>query len=174
MNGWILDIIFFALLFLGILFGARRGLIKCVCKLAGTLFSIAFAFIFCISFSNALEGWFGMETALAGSVGTTFASILSIVISFLALVVIIRLGAWLIGKIGTALVEKFGPLGVLNRVLGGLFGLFEAALLIFFLLAVCCWINVGAVNAYIDSSYVVSAIYHWDWFIQAAHLKIWK
>lgn len=173
MAGWILDILFFALILLGIGFGAWRGLFKSVCKMAGTVFSVSFAFIFCISFSNALEGWFGLETLLAAKVGTLFASILSIIISFVGLVILVKLGAFLLGVLGKTFVKQSKLLNSIDRFFGGLLGGVMALLLIFFLLAVCSWINTAGLNAYIDSSYVVKAVYHWDWFVQAAHLKIW-
>ena len=150
MAGWILDIVFFALILLGIGFGSWRGLCKSVCSIAGTVFSTSIAFIFCISFSNTLEGWFGLETALAGKVGTLFASILSIIISFVALIIIVRVGAFLLGILGKAFVKQSKLLNSIDRFLGGLLGGGMGLLLIFFLLAIFSWINAASLNAFID------------------------
>ena len=48
-NGWILDLAFFLILLLGVVFGIRKGFISGVCNLAGWIFSIAFAIFFCIN-----------------------------------------------------------------------------------------------------------------------------
>lgn len=173
MSGWILDIIFFVILLVGIGLGAHRGFLQFFTKIAGWIFSLVIGFTCCISFSNTLESWFGLQSALAGSVGSTFAGILTIVIAFLALVIVVRLAAWLIGKIGKSAVDKIKPVEIIDRFLGGIVGLALSALFIFFLLAVCTWINTASINSFIDSSYVVGAIYRWDLFVRAAHLKIW-
>lgn len=174
MNGWILDVIFFALLLLGIMFGTHIGLVRGICRLAGMIFSLAVAFIFCIAFSNTLESWFGLQTALENGIGNaTLAGWISIAISFVSLAVLVRLGAWLVGKLGTALVDRVKPAAAVNKALGGILGGIEALLAIFLLLVICYWIGAAPVDRFIDSSFVVSAIYRWDWFIDVAHLKIW-
>lgn len=167
-----LDIAFFTILFLGTLIGVWRGFVKFVCKIAGTIFSIAIAIFFCVAFKNTLENWFGLESALRNALSATptLGSWLSIAISFISLVILVRLLAWLVGSVGTALVEKFKPVRTVNKVLGGLLGLFSSALLLFFLLAVCYWIPVGSLHAFISDANVVGAIFNWEWFREAATL----
>lgn len=166
-GSWVLDVVFFALLLLGMLFGVWRGFVKGICKLAGTIFSVIFAFTFCIPMKNALDSWFGLTSAMGG---TTAAGWGAVVISFVALVILIKLGAWLIGKVGTFLVEKFAPIKVVNKVLGGILGLAKALLFVFIILAVLKWIDAAAVDNFIGNSAVVSRIYFSDWFIKAFHL----
>ncbi len=166
-GSWALDLVFFLLLFLGVLFGVWRGFVKGICKLAGTIFAIVFAFTFCIPMKNLLDSWFGLTNAMGG---TTLAGWGAVVISFVVLVVLIKLGAWLIGKLGTALVEKFRPVKIINKVLGGILGLVKALLFIFILLAIFKWIDAGSINAFIAKSAVVGKIYNSAWFIGAFHL----
>ncbi len=173
MAGWILDILFFVFLLGGIAMGAHRGLLKYVTKWAGWIFSFVIGFTCAVSFSNVLESWFGLQTKLAESTGGTLSSILTIVISFFALVLLVRLGALLLGVVGKSMVDKVKIFSIIDKFFGGIVGLALSALSIFFLLAICTWINAEGMNAFINSSYVVGPIYRWDLFIQAAHLKIW-
>ncbi len=170
-GAWVLDVIFFALILGGILIGVAHGFLRGVCKLAGTVFAVAFAFFFCMPMHGSLEKSFGLTTALTKAFGNaTVAGWVSIAISFVALFVIVKVGAWLIGKFGTSLVERIAPLRVVNRVLGGLLGLAKALILIFLLLALCSWINAPAINECISSSAVVGSIYNWEWFRWAVAL----
>lgn len=45
---WTIDVVFLLLLVAGTAFGAFRGFISGICKMAGTLFAIVFAVIFCV------------------------------------------------------------------------------------------------------------------------------
>lgn len=166
-GSWVLDVIFFVILLLGMLFGVWRGFVKGICKLAGTIFSIIFAFTFCIPMKNALDSWFGLTSAMGG---TTAAGWGAVVISFVLLVILIKLGAWLIGKLGTALVDRFGPVRVINKMLGGVLGLVKALLFIFILLAIFKWIGAQGINTFIENSAVVGKIYTSPWFTGAFHL----
>lgn len=173
MGAWILDVAFFVILILGSLIGSIRGFIKGICKIAGTIFSVAVALIFCISFSNTLEKWFGLQTALDGAVGNVFGGILCIVISFVILFVSVKLLAWALGKFGTFIVDRSRGARAINRFLGAILGLFESILVIFLILAICYWIPSEPLHEYISQSGVVGAIFNWSVFIDIAHLKIW-
>ncbi len=169
-GAWALDIVFFVIVIVGILLGVRRGFIGGICRLAGTLFSVAFAAFFCMPMRGSLEDWFGLTTALTGAIGNTaVAEWISLAISFVVLVVLLKVGTWLLGKVGTGLVDKIKPLKVVNRVLGGLLGLLKALILLFFLLAICNWINASALNDFIGASAIVGKIYNWEWFLWATH-----
>lgn len=171
---WILDVVFFAILLLGLLFGSWRGFVAGVCKLAGTVFAIFVALTFCNPFKNSLESAFGLTSLIAGKLGETLGSWLSLAIAFVALFVIVKLVVWLLGKVGTSLIEKSAVFSKINRFLGAILGLAEAAFLVFFLLTVCYWINVDSVNAFIQQSTIVGKIYEWDWFQWAAQLNFLK
>lgn len=170
-NAWILDVLFFVLLLGGTLLGVKQGLLRGVCKIAGTIFSVVVALLFCISFQNTLEHWFGLTTALTDAIKIPLLAYwIANIISFIILFVLVKLGAWLIGHIGTAIVERFKLLAKVNAALGGLLGMFKGFLVIFFLLAFFTWINVGAVNNYISSSVVVGGLYNSNWFRAAVQL----
>ena len=161
-GAWTLDVAFFVILLLGILFGVARGFIKSVCKIAGTVFSAVVAFMFCVTLQNSLESWFGLTSALASAIGNpTVAKVLAIVISFVALMLVVKLLAWFVGKVGTALVDKFAPCRMINRILGGILGLFEAFMLIMLLLAICHWIPVEGMHEFIQSSTIVGKVFDW-------------
>ena len=69
---WILDVIFFVVLLLGCWLGAKVGLVKGVCKIAGWILSIVIPIVCCVAFKDALENWFGMVTAISGGVAEAF------------------------------------------------------------------------------------------------------
>lgn len=171
-GAWGLDVAFFVILILGIFIGVKRGFIAGICKIAGTVFSVAVALIFCISFQETLENWFGLTTALNNAVKEPIGEWIAVVISFILLLIFVKLGAWLVGKLGTWLVSKFAPFRIVNLFLGGILGLFKGALLIFALLAVCLWIPSDTVHEFISSSAVVGKIFTWDWFIEATKISI--
>lgn len=161
-GAWALDVAFFVILLLGILFGVACGFVKSVCKIAGTVFSAVVAVMFCVTLQNSLEGWFGLTTALAGAIGNaTVAKVIAIVISFILLFLVVKLLAWFVGKTGTALVNKFAPCRMINRILGGILGLFEAFMLIMLLLAICHWIPVEGMHEFIHSSTIVGKVFDW-------------
>lgn len=167
-----IDIVFFVIIIAGIALGATRGFVRGVCKLGGWIFSTIVAFSFAAPFKNSLEKWFGLQTALSNALkSTTAASWISIVISFIALMVIVRFGAWLLGKIGSALIGTSRTLTGIDRFLGAILGLVEAALFIFIILTIFYWLNIASVNRFILSSNIVGKIYCWDWFLWAARLK---
>ena len=171
-GGWVLDVVFFAVILIALAIGVWRGFIKGICKIAGTIFAIVFSVCFCVPMENSLESTFGMTTALSDAVGATAGGWIAVVLSFVILVVIIKLGAWLLGKLGTKLVDRFAPLKTVNKLLGGLLGLVKALVFIFLLLAILKWIGLASVNEFIDSSAIVKHIYYWDWFSQAMHFPV--
>lgn len=231
-GGWVLDLVFFLFLVLGTAWGAHRGFVAGVCKLAGKWVSLIFAFVFCISFANFLETCFHMTSAISEGIaasiakneayavgigadvagaeigealkgmgigafqrwliqvwfanidlipaGTTpallIASVLSkwisVVIAFLLLILLVRLGALLISKCFNAIKEKIGPLKVADQALGALLGLAKACFFIFVLLLICNWLPIGALQDFIGSSTVVGKIYTSQWFQNATSYAV--
>ncbi len=160
---WILDIIFFVVLLLGCFIGAKVGLVKGVCKISGWVLSIVIPLLFCVAFKDALENWFGMVSAISNGIGNAkIADWLSVGIAFILLAIIVRLGTYLLGKIGTALVEGVKPMKVVNGILGALLGIIEAFLVVYFILLILSWLSIDSVNTFIDASTVVGAIYRSD------------
>ncbi len=220
-GGWILDVIFFVILLSSVFAGAGRGFIRSVSRLAGTLFAIAFAFLFAASFEVFLDDVFGMTTAIArglsnsfadnellalelsGTVneetlaiampsffakiianslvgqtlpaGTTGAMLLggvvakwiAVVISFLLLIILIKLAVWLTSTLLSRTIEKIIFLRVVNRALGACFGFLSGGMCIFFLLSVCSWLPIPALHSFLSSSGVVGAIFSSAWFQSA-------
>lgn len=231
-GGWVLDVVFFLILIGGIAYGVYKGIIGCVCKLAGTFFAIVFAVMFCVSFAAFLEKAFGMTTAisngLAGSfagkegydvglsadvagaeisaalkeigigsftrllvgfayknvetipagtttallIGSALAKWIAIAIAFVLLIVLIKVGAILLDKGFSSIADKVASFRIINQALGGLFGLFEAALLLFFALAVCSWLPIAGLHDFISSSTVVGAIFRSGWFESATSYAV--
>ena len=173
-SAWVPDVIFFLVLIIGIFAGAKIGFVRGVCKIAGTVFAVFVAFTFCNAFKNTLENAFGLTSAIANGVGETVANWLSIAIAFVLLFVIVKIAAWLLGKLGTQLVENVSVFRIINKVLGGLLGLVEALFLVFLILTICNWINVEAVDQFIAQTKIVNAIYNWEWFRWAAEFNFLK
>ena len=160
-----LDIAFFVIIFFGLLFGVIRGFIKSVCKWAGTVVAIFIAFTFCNAFQGALDEWFGLTGALISAINNEkLAGWIALAISFIILLIGAKLLAWILGKVGTALVDRVKAFSMINKFLGGLFGLFEALVLIFLLLMICKWISVEAIDNFMAQSSIVGRIYQWEWF----------
>lgn len=231
-GGWILDILFFVILAGGIALGAYKGLIRSICKLAGTIFAIVFAILFCVSFATFLENLFGMTSAIANGLtnafsgkegydiglasdvvgaeitvalneigigkftqliiglafknveiipaGTTTAMLISsalakwisVVIAFVLLIVIIKLGVLLISKALKSVVDKVAPMRIIDQTLGGLFGLFEALIAIFLLLGICNLIPLSGLHDFISSGKIIGAIFNSEWFQSATSYAI--
>ena len=169
---WILDVVFFVILIGGILIGVHRGFIAGICKIAGTILAIFVAVSFCVTFQFTLDKWFNLTHALSDAVHNDTAGYwIAVAISFVILVILTKLVAWLLGKLGTALIDKINAFSVINRLFGGLLGLVKAAIFLFLLLTLCRyliqWFNWEGVQEFISSSTVVGAIFNWDWFIEA-------
>lgn len=71
--GWVLDLAFFLILLLGTAYGAYKGFVAGVCRMAGKLATLLFAFVFCISFANFLELCFHMTTAITNGIASSIA-----------------------------------------------------------------------------------------------------
>lgn len=167
--GWIIDVIFVVIIIGGIFVGVHRGFVAGICKLAGTILSIFVAISFCTMFQYTLETWFGLTTALYNAIGSDKAAYwIAVAISFIALLIIVKLCAWLLGKLFTSVVDKVSAFAFINRLLGGVLGLVMAGAAIFLLLTFCQLIHVEAIDNYISSSTIVGGIYNWDWFKEAA------
>lgn len=171
---WILDVIFFVVLITGMLIGVKRGFIVGVCKVAGTVLSIAMGVLFCNGMALLLENWFGMTTALTNAINNaTIAGFISVGIGFLIVFTLSKLGTWLLGRLGTALANSVKIFDVLNRLFGGLLGLFEALVFSFLILTLCYWLDqwftIPQLVEFIENSSVIGAIFKWDWFIELAH-----
>ncbi len=228
---WTIDVLFVLILVAGTAFGAFRGLISGICKMAGTLFALVFAVIFCVSFSNFLESVFHMTTAIANGltncfhkdalvaqlssdvagadikavleemgvplfwrwiisaafssveiiqagttpammIGSTLAKWISIAISFVLLVVLVKLAAVLLDKGLSGMVEKVAPFRIINQLLGAVLGLAKAGIAVFLLLAICSWLPIEGLHNFLSSTAIVGPIFRSDWFAAATSYAI--
>lgn len=230
--GWVIDLVFFLLLILGVALGAYKGFVAGLCKLAGKFVSLIIAFVFCISFANFLETCFHMTSAIAGGIGSSIAgnelyaqtipvdisgaelegylsgmqlngiatwlivrsfasaalipagttpavllgSILakwiSVVIAFVLLLLLVRLGAWGLSKLLGAITSRLAPLRVVNQVLGAILGLAKALFWIFTVLLICNWLPFEGLHNFIASSAVVGKIFVSEWFQSATSYAV--
>lgn len=170
-GAWVMDVLFFAIIVIGILLGVKRGFVKGICKLAGTIFSVIVAVTFCVAMQASLERSFGATTAINGAIGAPFGEWIMVAISFILLLVIVKLGCWLLGSFGSALAEKYAPARIVNMFLGGILGAFQAFVLIFVLLAIFRWIPSDSLHEFISASSIVGKIFDSEWFINATHMN---
>lgn len=157
---WILDVIFFVALLIGCIVGCKVGFVKGVCKVGGWVFSLVAPFVFCVALKDALESWFGLVSIIAEGVGNaTVAGWITIAISFVGLFILVRLGTWLLGLLLDLLAKTIPLVKIVNIILGGILGMVEAFLILYFLILICGWLNIDAVTAFVNESWVVGAIF---------------
>lgn len=111
-------------------------------------------------------------TTIAMLISPVVAHWIAVVISFVLLVILIKLGTWLIDKIFSGIAESVKPIRILNRFLGGILGLAKALIFVFIVLAICSLIGNESINAYLQESAVVGKIYTSDWFTAATSYLI--
>ena len=170
-GGWLLDVLFFVIIIFGILLGVRKGFVRGVCKLAGTILSVAVAVTFCVAVQASLERNFGSTTSLNNAVGAPFGQWIMVILSFILLLVVVKLGCWLLGNFGGAIMDSVAPLRFVNMLLGGVLGAFKAFVFLFVLFAIFNWIPGNGFHDFISSSGIVGKIIESQWFIDATHLN---
>ena len=170
-GAWVIDVLFFALLIIGIFLGTRQGFIAGICKLTGTIFAIIVAVSFCVALQASLERSFGWTTSINNSIGAPFGQWIMVVLSFIFLLALVKISCWVLAKFGSALVSDIAPLRIVNMILGGILGAFKFFILIFVLLAIFRWIPSDSLHNFIGSSGVVGKIFDSQWFIDATHMN---
>lgn len=188
--GWLFAVafaIFFCVLFADFLENAfgmttaiSNGLVKQFTKNEALNFDIsganleetlAEANVWKIVASAIVKGTAGTDipqgTTLAMLISSVVANWISIAISFVLLILLVRIGAVILDKIFSGLVDSVKPLRIVNHFLGGLLGVLKGGILIFLVLAIFHWISAEAIDGYILSSNVVGKIYASDWFHNA-------
>ena len=104
--------------------------------------------------------------------GSVLAKWFSIAISFVLLVVLIKLAAVLLDKGLSGLVERVAPFRVINQLLGAILGLLKAGILLFIVLAICSWIPLESMHSFLSSSAIVGPIFRSEWFAAATSYAI--
>lgn len=103
-------------------------------------------------------------TTAATLIASVLAKWISIVISFILLILFARLGIRLIAKLFKKVRDHFAPLKLVDQILGAFLGFAKACILIFVILAICNWLPIDAVHAYIESSNIAGKIAASEWF----------
>ena len=111
-------------------------------------------------------------TTAAMLISSVLAKWISIVIAFIALIIILRLGVFLIVKIFGAIRDKAAPVRIADQALGAILGFAKAALLVFVLLMLCDWLPIQALHSFIESSNIVGKIFVSNWFQSATSYAI--
>lgn len=111
-------------------------------------------------------------TTPATLLGTIFAKWISVVIAFILLILLVRLGAWCISKAFGALKNAVAPIRVVDQILGAVLGLAKALFWIFVILLVCNWLPFAGLQNFISSSAIVGKIYASEWFQSATSYAI--
>ncbi len=116
-----LDLIIGLLLLLGVIRGLFKGFIASVASLAGLIIGIWAS----IKFAGVVGGW------LASFIHTKpeYINVVSFILIFIGVAIALSFLGSLVEKIAESI-----QLGFANKILGGLFGFFKAALMISFLL----------------------------------------
>ncbi len=113
----ILDIILAIILVLAIVNGLRKGLISQLVSIISLILGVWLSF----KFSSALSVWLAQNIEASSSIIN--------VLSFITIFVLVILGLNIVGKILEQSI-KLVMLGWLNRLLGSLFGLLKAVLIL--------------------------------------------
>lgn len=175
LGAWLPDLILCAVLLLGTLIGALRGFVKGVMKIAGVILAGIVAVTFCNVLQNQMEAWFGLTTKLTEAIGghATIAYWLATAICFVALALVTWLVCFLLGIAGKSLISKVKFLRGVDRVLGGILGFVQTALILTVVLAIFYWVSktIPSVGEFINLSTITSKIFNWEWFQNAAHLQ---
>lgn len=165
-----LDIVFIVALALFVILGIWRGFVVNICKLAGTILSIVLSVTFCTPAVSLIDRLFGLTDLMAQSMNPTLAKYLAIAISFIALLVLIKLATWLIGKLLKSLVDLNAAIKAIDKVLGAVFGVCIAFVLLTLALIICRMINLDQIDQYIASTTIVNWVYTSKWFLRATEV----
>ncbi len=104
--------------------------------------------------------------------GATVGKWIAILISFLALVILVRLGAFLLSKLLSGVVNKIAPLRIVNKLAGGILGLAKSLILLFIALAICRWLPIESVHQFISSSSIVGKLFVSEWYTNAVNYAV--
>ena len=103
-------------------------------------------------------------TTTATLIASVLAKWISIAIAFISLIIILRLGLFIIAKLFGKLRNCFAPIKMLDQGLGAVLGFVKTVILLFILLAICQWLPIEPVHSYIESSFIVGNIASSEWF----------
>ena len=111
-------------------------------------------------------------TTAAMLIGSVLAKWITIAISFILLIILIRLAVFFLSKVFDSVIDKFAPLRIVNQFLGAILGFVKAFILIFVILTIFNWLPIASFHAYIQSSGLVGKIFVSNWFQNATSYAI--
>lgn len=111
-------------------------------------------------------------TTAATLIASVLAKWISIIIAFILLIIIMRLGVLLIAKLFGKLKDSFEPIRIADQALGAILGFVKACFLLFIVLAICQWLPFNSLHAFIESSNIVGKIAASEWFHNATSYAI--
>lgn len=172
------DLIIIILLFAGLVSGAKRGLIVQLIQMAGFLISIIVAYLYYKPLAEKLVLWIPYpsvdeNTTLKFAVeqldlSHTFYQLLAFALIFFVVKFAIQIFASLFDFL-----RHIPILGGLNRILGGLFGVIEAYLLIFIVLYVIALLPIDGIQKYVESSFLTTLILDYTPIISKTFQNLW-
>ncbi len=125
--GLIADIVVALFIIINLVVCTRRGFIRCVMSSVSSVLALAIAIFTAAPLANLLESKFGWEAAIAGwNVPFVSAHTLLKLMVGIAVFIIVRLICIILDKILQALKNKLKAVGVIDRILGTIFGAFAA------------------------------------------------
>lgn len=102
-------------------------------------------------------------------IGSILAKWIANVISFLLLIVLIRVGVIFLSKAVTKVTDKIAPFRIANQFLGALLGFLKACFLLFIVFTILGWLPLESV---LDSSAIVGNIVNSEWFQNATSYAV--
>lgn len=104
--------------------------------------------------------------------GSILAKWISVGIAFVLLLLLVRLGAWVVSRLFRAINSKIAPLRVVDQCLGALLGLAKALFWLFVVFSICNWLPFEGLQNFIASANIVGKIYTSEWFRSATSYAI--
>ncbi len=135
--------------------GAKKGFINCFFKVISGVVALTVAISFAKPFVDATNGLFGIKEKLPDATQ----KLGSVLISGFILFVGVKIAFFFIRKIFTKLVEKMKLAKGVNSLLGAVFGLARALVLVCAILAVLEISNVKGVYDYIGDTVLVKWLF---------------
>ncbi|MCQ2381908.1 MAG: CvpA family protein [Clostridia bacterium] len=127
--GLIVDIVVAILIIVNLVVCTHRGFIRCVISSLSSILAFAIAIFSTVPLAKLLENKFGWESAVAKwHIPFISSHALFCLLVGIAIFVLVRLLCLLLDKLLQMLKEKLKVIGIIDRILGTVFGLFSAFL----------------------------------------------
>lgn len=158
---WIADVVLLGILLIGLVAGMARGFIRGICKLGGTIAALIVAFMFCVPLAGYLEGLGAINWLVDLVKNGQVAYWITVGAAFIILTLLTKLVAFILGKIGKAIIQTSKVLTFIDRALGALLGMAMALLFVGIVFALFNLVKITAVIEYIEAGKVTNWLYNW-------------